>query len=84
MQELAHTVPDGVSLCSNAMIFDVSSHRIAATGFDGIQNGSIDKMEISTNLPASSMLFYIEIFLVIVCLFIVRHAVLLFPWDTLH
>ncbi|CAG9537372.1 unnamed protein product [Cercopithifilaria johnstoni] len=43
----------GVSLCSSAMVFNVSSHRIASAGFDGIQNGRIDEMEISTNLPAS-------------------------------
>uniref|UniRef100_A0A1I7VDG3 PH domain-containing protein n=1 Tax=Loa loa TaxID=7209 RepID=A0A1I7VDG3_LOALO len=44
--------PSGsVPLCSSAMVFGVSSYRIASAGFDGIQNERIDEIEISTNLP---------------------------------
>ncbi|EJW74315.1 hypothetical protein WUBG_14779 [Wuchereria bancrofti] len=59
---------DDVSLCSSTTVFD-NSHRIASTDFDGIQNGRIDEMEMSTNLPISSMLFYAELFLVVVFFF---------------
>ncbi|KAK6110034.1 hypothetical protein QQG55_38340 [Brugia pahangi] len=43
---------NGVSLCSSTTVFNISP-RIISTSFDGIQNGRIDEMEISTNLPIS-------------------------------
>ncbi|EJW72681.1 hypothetical protein WUBG_16414 [Wuchereria bancrofti] len=53
MQEPASSLlSDDVSLCSSTTVFD-NSHRIASTDFDGIQNGRIDEMEMSTNLPIS-------------------------------
>ncbi|VDO33710.1 unnamed protein product [Onchocerca flexuosa] len=43
----------GVSSCNSAMLFDVSSHRMALGGFSGIKNGWIDEVEISTNSAAN-------------------------------
>lgn len=80
MQDSSCLPSDRVSLSNNGMVFNVSAHRIASSDFDDMQNGRIDEIEISTNLPAISLLFYVEIFLFFFCwkmLFIARYYLFL-------